>query len=86
MNYRALASRIRRLVWKSDDPLVQAQLEDTARNYDEMADKLECGTHFWLSHLLRRVVIAPSFEAPVTLRLANPGLPSGNERAVLRIP
>jgi len=42
--YRALASRIRRLVWKTNDPLVQAQLEDTARNYDEMADKLECGS------------------------------------------
>jgi hypothetical protein len=40
-NYRRLAARSRRLAKTAIDPLVRAQLETSAAEYEAMADKLE---------------------------------------------
>jgi hypothetical protein len=40
---RKLSVRIRRLVWGTRNPLIQAQLRATARRYDEEADEIEHG-------------------------------------------
>jgi hypothetical protein len=40
-NYRRLAARSRRMAQTAVDPLVREQLQQSAADYDAMADKLE---------------------------------------------